>query len=280
MGILGDTITATLNPQLAAWSHSPLAVETERRLINAFAAKFGFSQEQADGCLTSGGAEANLTALLCALTERWPGVLDGGVQSITAKPAFYASVESHHSFLKAARAAGLGRAAFRTVPVTDGLQMDIDALRQMIEEDRGLGYEPFLIIGTAGTTSAGVVDPLGVMSDVARANGLWFHVDAAWGGAAVLVPELHAVVSGIETADSITFDTHGGRHVPDTASRHLGQNLLCEHCLHAQRGRTSRSCRSLRSFPSMVETIHRIEAVPNPLDNRLERLRAHPSAPI
>jgi glutamate/tyrosine decarboxylase-like PLP-dependent enzyme len=221
MGILGDCITATLNPQLAAWSHSPLAVETERRMIHAFAGKFGLSQEHADGCLTSGGAEANLTALLCALTERWPGVLDSGVQSIAARPVFYASAESHHSFLKAARTAGLGRAALRTVPVTDELQMDSDALRRMIEEDRGLGYEPFLIIGTAGTTGAGVVDPLVAISEVARANRLWFHVDAAWGGAAVLVPELRAVLSGIETADSITFDPHKYLSIPMGAGMFL-----------------------------------------------------------
>jgi glutamate/tyrosine decarboxylase-like PLP-dependent enzyme len=221
MGILGDCITATLNPQLAAWSHSPLAVETERRMIHAFAGKFGLSQEHADGCLTSGGAEANLTALLCALTERWPGVLDSGVQSIAARPVFYASAESHHSFLKAARTAGLGRAALRTVPVTDELQMDSDALRRMIEEDRGLGYEPFLIIGTAGTTGAGVVDPLVAISEVARANRLWFHVDAAWGGAAVLVPELRAALSGIETADSITFDPHKYLSIPMGAGMFL-----------------------------------------------------------
>jgi len=221
MGILGESIAATLNPQLAAWSHSPLAVETERRLIDAFAGKFGISREHADGCLTSGGAEANLTALLCALTERWPGVLDSGVQGITAKPAFYASVESHHSFLKAARTAGLGRVALRTVPVTDELQMDSDALRRMIVEDRGLGYEPFLIIGTAGTTGAGVVDPLDAISNVARANGLWFHVDAAWGGAAVLVRELRTVLSGIETADSITFGPHKYLSIPMGAGMYL-----------------------------------------------------------
>jgi aromatic-L-amino-acid decarboxylase len=86
MGVLGESIAATLNPQLAAWSHSPLAVETERRLIDAFARKFGFSKESTDGCLTSGGAEANLTALLCALAERWPGVLDNGLHSISARP--------------------------------------------------------------------------------------------------------------------------------------------------------------------------------------------------
>jgi len=221
MGILGESIAATLNPQLAAWSHSPLAVETERRMVDAFARKFGFSEESADGCLTSGGAEANLTALLCALAERWPGVLDNGLQGISAKPAFYASAESHHSFLKAARTAGLGRGALRTVPVTDALEMDCDALRRMIDEDRALGYEPLLVVGTAGTTGAGIVDPLAAISNVARENGLWFHVDAAWGGAAVLVPELLPTLSGVENADSITFDPHKFLSMPMGAGMFL-----------------------------------------------------------
>jgi glutamate/tyrosine decarboxylase-like PLP-dependent enzyme len=125
MGILADCVTAALNPQLAAWSHSPLAVETERHIVSAFAGKFGFAEEQADGCLTSGGAEANLTGLLCALAKRWPEVLDSGVQGILGKPLFYASAESHHSFLKAARTAGLGRDALRIVPVGDDLRMDV-----------------------------------------------------------------------------------------------------------------------------------------------------------
>jgi glutamate/tyrosine decarboxylase-like PLP-dependent enzyme len=225
MGILGESIAATLNPQLAAWSHSPLAVETERRMIDEFARKFGLSKEGADGCLTSGGAEANLTALLCALAKRWPGVLDNGLQGISARPVFYTSAESHHSFLKAARTTGLGRGALRTVPVTDTLQMDCDALRRMIEEDRGLGYEPFLILGTAGTTGAGIVDTLTAISEVARANGLWFHVDAAWGGAAVLVPELRTALEGIENADSITFDPHKYLSMPMGAGM-----FLTRHC--------------------------------------------------
>jgi len=88
MSILGDLMTATFNPQLAAWSHSPLAVETERHLISSFASKFGFAAENSDGCLTSGGAEANLTGLLCALTKKWPSLLDEGLQGIAAKPVF------------------------------------------------------------------------------------------------------------------------------------------------------------------------------------------------
>jgi glutamate/tyrosine decarboxylase-like PLP-dependent enzyme len=225
MGIVGESIAATLNPQLAAWSHSPLAVETERHLIDAFAQKFGYAKESADGCLTSGGAEANLTALLCALAERWPEVLDNGLRGVSAQPVFYVSAESHHSFLKAARTAGLGRCALRTVPVTDTLQMDCDALLQMIEEDREVGCEPFLIVGTAGTTGAGIIDPLAEMSEVARANGLWFHVDAAWGGAAVLVPELRTALEGIECADSVTFDPHKFLSMPMGA----GMFLTCHH---------------------------------------------------
>jgi glutamate/tyrosine decarboxylase-like PLP-dependent enzyme len=214
MGILGDCIAATLNPQLAAWSHSPLAVETERRVVDAFARKFGIPPEDTDGCLTTGGAEANLTGLLCALSARWPDVLNDGVQGIAAKPAFYASAESHHSFVKAAQTAGLGRAALRSVPVTDKLQMDIDALREMIEQDKADGIVPFMVIGTAGTTGAGVVDQLKELGDVARSNQLWFHVDAAWGGAAALVPELRTILSGIDEADSITFDPHKWLSIP------------------------------------------------------------------
>ncbi len=214
MGIIGDSVTATLNPQLAGWSHSPLAVETERRLIEAFGVKLGLPQDEIDGCMTSGGAEANLTALLCALTDRWPGVLDHGLQSIGARPVFYASSESHHSFLKAARTAGLGAAALHLIPVTAKLTMDAAVLRTTIEEDRKQGYEPFLVIGTGGTTGAGVVDPLAELADVARANSLWFHVDAAWGGPAILVPELAPVFAGIEKADSITLDPHKQLSVP------------------------------------------------------------------
>jgi len=221
MGIVGESIAATLNPQLAGWSHSPLAVDTERRLIEEFAAKFGLPDANADGCFTSGGAEANLTALLCSLAKRWPQVLDDGLQGISARPVFYASLESHHSFLKAARTAGLGRGALRTVPVTNELQMDCDALQQMIEKDRGDGFEPFLIVGTAGTTGAGIVDPLSAIGDVARAHELWFHVDAAWGGAAVLVPELRTLLAGIERADSITFDPHKFLSMPMGAGMFL-----------------------------------------------------------
>jgi glutamate/tyrosine decarboxylase-like PLP-dependent enzyme len=220
MGIAGETMAAAINPQLAAWSHSPFAVEAERVLIAAFGEKFGFRVE-ADGCMTTGGAEANLTALLCALARRWPEVLDGGVQRLAAKPVLYVSPEGHHSFVKAARMAGLGSAAVRHMTVREDFTVDVPDLRKLITGDREQGLEPFLLVGTAGTTGAGMVDPLADLAGVAREGQLWFHVDAAWGGAAALVPERKHLLSGIEDADSITFDAHKSLSVPMGAGMFL-----------------------------------------------------------
>jgi len=208
MSIAADALVAALNPQLAAWSHSPLAVEIERHLVRSIAARFGFALDQADGVLTSGGAEANQTALLAALAYRWPTVAADGLRSLSEVPVFYVSSEGHHSFLKAARTVGLGANALRQASVEEDLRIAVRTLRATIRRDRDGGYAPFLLVATAGTTGAGVVDALPELARVAQEEGLWFHVDAAWGGAAAFVPELRAVLDGIELADSITFDPH------------------------------------------------------------------------
>ena len=208
MSIAADALIAAFNPQLAAWSHSPLAAEMELHLIRSLAEKFGWDRASADGVFCSGGAEANQTAVLAALTDRWPQMAESGVRSLGADPVFYASAESHHSFLKAARACGLGSAALRTIEVDETLRMKPDAVRAAIAEDLAAGKAPFLMVATAGTTGAGALDPLPELADLAREHKLWFHVDAAWGGAAALVPELRVHLEGIAQADSITFDAH------------------------------------------------------------------------
>jgi glutamate/tyrosine decarboxylase-like PLP-dependent enzyme len=208
MSIAADALVATLNPQLAAWSHSPLAAELERHLVRVIAEKLGLPRGQADGVFSSGGAEANQTALLAALAHRWPDVIETGLRGLKEEPVFYVSAEGHHSFLKAARAAGLGANSLREIEVTGDLRMNLDSLRTDIKRDRIAGYAPFMVVATAGTTGAGVIDPLSAVSGVANEEGLWFHVDAAWGGAAALVPELRPHLSGIESADSITVDAH------------------------------------------------------------------------
>lgn len=214
MGIAADTLVAAFNPQIAAWSHNPFAAEIERELIHRLGLLFGYSNANLDGVLTSGGMEANHTALLAALTHIFPKYPEQGVRALPAQPVFYISSESHHSFHKAARLCGIGMNALRLAPVDTSLRIMPEALDRQIAVDRRGGFAPFAIIGTAGTTNAGAVDPLAALADVADANDLWFHADAAWGGGAALVPELRSVLYGINRADSITFDAHKWLSVP------------------------------------------------------------------
>jgi glutamate/tyrosine decarboxylase-like PLP-dependent enzyme len=158
--------------------------------------------------------EANHTAVLAALTNKFPDFATKGLRALHAQPVFYVSSESHHSFLKAARLCGLGMDSVRHVEVDGRLQMIPGSLENAISQDRVNNLAPFLVVATAGTTNAGVVDPLGALADVAGRHNVWYHVDAAWGGGAAFVPELQALLKGIERADSITFDAHKWLSVP------------------------------------------------------------------
>jgi glutamate/tyrosine decarboxylase-like PLP-dependent enzyme len=221
MGIAADALVAAFNPQMAAWSHSPFAVETEQHLIRKFGERFGYNTHETDGTFASGGAEANHTALLTALVDAFPDFTAKGARALPGQPVFYASAESHHSFVKAARLTGIGLEALRLIEVDACLRMRPDALSAAIARDREAGHFPFLIIGTAGTTNAGVIDPLPELAVIARRERLWYHADAAWGGAAALVPELCPLLDGIEASDSITFDAHKWLSVPMGAGLYI-----------------------------------------------------------
>jgi glutamate/tyrosine decarboxylase-like PLP-dependent enzyme len=214
MGIVADALVAAFNPQLAAWKHNPFGVEIERHLIRAFGARFGYEPAQTDGVFASGGSEANHTALLAAITHSFPDFARSGARGLSSQPVFYVSAESHHSFHKAARMCGLGSVALREVPVDDKLQMLPESLEAATREDRRAGHTPFLLVATAGTTNAGAIDPIRPLAEIAAREKLWYHVDAAWGGAAVLVPELRSHFYGTELADSITLDAHKWLSVP------------------------------------------------------------------
>lgn len=208
MGIAADFLVAAFNPQMAAWSHSPFAAEVENHLCRAFGARFGYRQEETDGVFCSGGAEANHTAVLAALTSRFPAFAERGVRELGGQPVLYVSREAHHSFLKAARLCGLGTDAVREIPVDSRWAMDTDELQIEISRDISAGNIPFLVVATAGTTNEGAVDPIAGIGEIARSAGAWFHADAAWGGAAMLEPSLRGLLKGIDEADSITFDAH------------------------------------------------------------------------
>lgn len=222
MGIAADALVAAFNPQLAAWSHSPLAAEIEQHLIRALAGRFGFDPARIEGTFTSGGAEANHTALSTALTRAFPEIGRRGLLALRSQPVLYVSPETHHSFLKAARLTGLGTEAVREVRVDSGLRMIPEDLAARIRDDREAGLSPFLVVATVGSTSAGVIDPVADLAQVAdEEGGLWLHVDAAWGGAAALVPELRPVIEGVSRAGSLTFDAHKWLSVPMGAGMYI-----------------------------------------------------------
>ncbi len=223
-GIVGDALTALFNPQLAAWPHAPIANEIERHVLSHFMRAFGIDPEGGFANFTTGGQEANQTAVTGALTRTFADYGEHGVRALDGAPVMYVSGEAHHSFLKIAHQSGIGRDAVRHVRVDARLRMDADDLGRLIDQDLAAGRRPFLIVATAGTTAAGAIDPLAELATIARKNGLWLHVDAAWGGAAILAPSLRGHLAGIERADSITFDAHKWLSVPVGAGMFLSRH--------------------------------------------------------
>ena len=202
-----DRIAASFNPQLATSTTSPVPVEIEAHVIRAVAGRAGLPPK-ASGHFSSGGSEANYTALICALTNCNAEFGATGSRAFQGPPVFYVSRESHLAWLKIAHQAGIGRSAVRLV-ATDGCgRMDPHALRRALDDDRERGCVPIMIAATAGTTNAGMIDPLVECARLSRSANIWYHVDAAWGGALIASDRLRYVLNGIEQADSITIDAH------------------------------------------------------------------------
>jgi glutamate/tyrosine decarboxylase-like PLP-dependent enzyme len=202
-----DRITAAFNPQLATATTSPAAVEIEAHTIRAVAQRAGLPP-QSTGHFTTGGAEANYTALICALTRSNREFEARGARAFDGQPVFYVSRESHLAWFKIAHQGGIGRLAVRLV-TTDGTgRLDPDALAEAVKADRNQGFVPVMIAATAGTTNAGMIDPLARCGEIAQTFGLWYHVDAAWGGALIASDALRHQLSGIQLADSVTIDAH------------------------------------------------------------------------
>jgi glutamate/tyrosine decarboxylase-like PLP-dependent enzyme len=199
--------------------------ELEQLTLRRFAQALGLNTPLLHTNFTTGGAEANLSAVLGALTQHFPEWSERGIFGLRSRPAIYLTSETHHSFVKVARMTGLGTDTLREIPTDTRFAMDIDALQSRIHADLQEGWHPLMIVGTAGTTSGGIVDPLDKLAEVAREHGAWFHVDAAWGGSAVLSPRLKTAVAGIERADSITWDAHKWLSVPMGAGMFFCQHL-------------------------------------------------------
>lgn len=221
--VMADLLVAARNPQLAVSSHAPMSVAIERRVINYMAERAGLP-DGAGGHFTSGGSEANATSLQIALSRAHDEFAASGVSAFDGPPVFYASAESHLAWIKIARSAGLGHEALRLVPVAADGRMDVQALARMIRADRDAGACPVMIAATAGTTGAGLIDPLADIADLARQAALHLHVDAAWAGALVLDEKRRSLLAGIDAADTVTIDAHKWLSVPMGAGMILARN--------------------------------------------------------
>jgi aromatic-L-amino-acid decarboxylase len=225
-GIIAEMLAAGMNANVGGRDHA--AVEVERCVIRWWCEVFGLPAT-ASGILTTGTSMASLIGLLVARRFACGAeVRTSGVPSALGLTG-YTSTEAHGSLARAFDVAGLGSASLRALPVDRSLRIDLNALRAAIAVDRAAGKKPFIIIATAGSASSGAVDDLNALADCARDEGLWFHVDGAFGALAQLAPELRHLVAGIERADSIAFDLHKWLHVPYDA----GAVLVRDGALHA-----------------------------------------------
>lgn len=212
VGMLAEMLAAGLNANLGGRDHMP--IEVERQILHWMRALFGFP-ETASGLFVTGTSMANLMAVLIARTAalgyevRRAGLAAGG-----KRLRAYTSEAAHGCVRQAVDLAGLGSNALRRIPVDASQRMRLDALAAAIAEDRGQGFTPFLLVGTGGTVDAGAIDDLAGLAALARREGLWFHIDAAYGALALMAPDLAPLFRGIEQADSIAFDFHKWGQVP------------------------------------------------------------------
>jgi glutamate/tyrosine decarboxylase-like PLP-dependent enzyme len=200
---LGDFLAAASNKYAGFASAAPGAVRMENATCEWIARTIGYP-EGAAGTLTSGGSLANLTAIVAAREAR--DEAGGG--------AVYLSRTAHYCVDKALRIAGRARAPRRLIPTDERHRMSAGALREALERDQAEGIHPWLVVASAGTVDAGVVDPLAEIADLCEAHGAWFHVDGAYGGLFRLCPEGREVLGGIERADTVALAPHKTLFLP------------------------------------------------------------------
>jgi aromatic-L-amino-acid/L-tryptophan decarboxylase len=213
-GAAADLIAAGLNANVGGWQLSPAATEIELHLTRWFASELFGLPAGSGGLILSGGAMANFVGLKTARDHRagWDVRAEGlaGHAPLT----MYMSAETHVVSERGADMLGIGSDGVRRIPVDAGYRIQVDQLRASIAEDRAAGRVPFAVVATAGTVATGAMDPLSQIADLCADEGLWLHVDAAYGGPAMLADDLRPLFGGIERADSIAFDPHKWLYTP------------------------------------------------------------------
>jgi aromatic-L-amino-acid decarboxylase len=246
--MLAEMLAAGMNPNVGGFNQVPVYVE--KQVIDWCKEMLGYSSE-ASGLLVSGGSMANLVGLTVARNAGAGfDVARLGLQGEGARLTLYGSAEMHYSIEKAVELLGLGSRALRRIPVNSDYQIDTAALSAAIAEDRARGLRPICVIGNAGTVNTGAVDDLRELADICEREGLWFHVDGAFGALAALSPALRPQLAGMERADSLAFDLHKWMYLPYEVGcalvRHPDKHsetftATGAYLAHTERGLTSRS---------------------------------------
>jgi aromatic-L-amino-acid decarboxylase len=202
---LADLLQGATNRYTGVWQAAPLLVQLEANVLDWFRDWMGFP-ETTRGLLTTGGSMAAFNAIACARERHLgPDIREGVI---------YTSTQVHHSVIKAARLAGIAPDRVRSIGVDDRFRLRPDALVEAIRDDRTVGLRPFLVVSSAGTTNTGAVDPLDDIADTCAAEGLWHHIDGAYGAFFHMCDELRPLLRGLSRADSLTLDPHKGLFLP------------------------------------------------------------------
>lgn len=222
---LGDYLADISNNFAGVYYVGPGAVRMEHMLIHWMAESIGFP-DTAGGDLTSGGSIANLTGIVTARDA-------GGIKGVDVdKTVVYMTPHAHHSLRKALNIAGLRECIVRCVAMDERLRMKPAALEESIASDRKSGLDPWLVIASGGTVDAGAVDPLSDIADIAQSNGVWMHVDAAYGGFFALTEKGKEKLAGIERADSVVMDPHKGMFLAYGTGAILVRDRAALHAAH------------------------------------------------
>lgn len=213
IGVWADALSSLLNQNAGAWRNGPTSAMIEARVLRWLCDLLEYGPGSF-GTLASGGSEANLIALKCARDNAVATIKDRGVRSAGKDLIVYASEQCHYSIDKSVDLLGLGRQSLRKIPTDDRFHIRLDVLRDRIAADRAEGHLPCCIVGVAGTTSTGVIDPLEDLAVIAGEGDLWYHIDAAYGAPLAFSAKHKHKLRGLTLADSITFDPHKWMFVP------------------------------------------------------------------
>lgn len=205
--ILAEMLTATLGAQCMSWATSPAATELEERVLEWLRTMIGLPSTFI-GVIQDTASTATLCALLTARERRSAFRINERGFAAEMRFTVYCSAEAHSSIEKAAKIAGFGREYLRKIRVDDDFAMIPSALEEAVTRDLRLGYTPLCVVAAVGTTGSTGLDPLRPIAALCRKHGIWLHVDAAYAGSALLLPEFRWIADGVEAADSIVFNPH------------------------------------------------------------------------